>query len=403
MRGTEFLDKLELVEPAFVEEADAMPHKKKQNRMKWGAAAACLALLVCAGAVFFLPKAPKNPSGLPMLSVSESTASMGYEGYMAYDALELVNANPWKEDMALSTLPVYQNPLTYDENNIAAGADFGQMKSFLLEVAQRLGLDPHTLSITDDVPDEETKKLVTEKLQTGGDTVPEGYFDPTKLIAQEDGIEIQVDQSLTATVSFEPARSLPEEYHFTHFASLDEATAVAEYLKTQYSSFLGMEHPQVNIHGGDYNIYAQQMYAIEFFDGSGNETEQIIHYNFNRAAFYCDDDGKLFLARLFRPDLSIKVGDYPIISVDQARELLAGGSCLTTVPYEMPGLEYVKKVELVYRTGTHEQYYMPYYRFYVELPKEERENGLKTYGAYYVPAVEEAYISNMPTWDGSFQ
>ena len=45
---------------------------------------------------------------------------------------------------------------------------------------------------------------------------------------------------------------------------------------------------------------------------------------------------------------------------------------------------------------------MPYYRFYVELPDMERENGLKTYGAYYVPAVKGEYISNMPVWEGTF-
>lgn len=44
---------------------------------------------------------------------------------------------------------------------------------------------------------------------------------------------------------------------------------------------------------------------------------------------------------------------------------------------------------------------MPYYCFYVELPEEERD-GLKTYGAYYVPAVEKEYLTNMPLWDGSF-
>lgn len=43
-------------------------------------------------------------------------------------------------------------------------------------------------------------------------------------------------------------------------------------------------------------------------------------------------------------------------------------------------------MELIYRTGEHEECFMPYYRFYVELPEDERENGLKTYGAYYVPA-----------------
>ena len=285
MRGTEFLDKMELVDPMYIEAADAMPLQQKHVRARWGAAAACLALLVLAGAAFLLTKISQTPSDLPMLSISKNTASMGYEGYMAYDASELVNANPWNENMALTTLPVYQNPLTYDGNHIASGADFEQMEAFLLEVAQRLGLDPNTLTITDDVPDEETKKQITEKLELGGGTVPDGYFAPTKLIVQANGIEIQVDQTLTATVSFDPAIALPEEYHFTHFASLDEITAVAKYLQTQYSAFIGIKNPRLNIHGGDYDIYARQKYSIEFFDPEGTDTQQIINYNFNRTAF----------------------------------------------------------------------------------------------------------------------
>ena len=163
-----------------------------------------------------------------------------------------------------------------------------------------------------------------------------------------------------------------------------------------------MDNPQVNIHGGDYNIYSQQSFSIEFFDAADHDIEQIINYNFNRVAFYCDDNGKLFLARVFQPDLSKKMGDYPIISSGKAKELLLNGNYLSTVPYEFPSAEFIKKVELIYRTGGYEAYYMPYYRFYVELPEAEHENGLKDYGAFYVPAVEGTYISNMPTWDGSF-
>lgn len=402
MRGTEFLDKMELVDPAYVEGADLKPKNRKRTWVKWGTAAACFALLISAGAGLLLPRTSEDSSGLPMLSVSEDTAAMGYEGYMAHDISELVNANPWNEDLSLSTLPVYQNTLSYNSDNIASGADFGQMQEFLLDVAERLGLNPNTLAITDDVPDEETKEKITEKLKMGGGTVPEGYFNPTKLTAQAEGLELTVDQTMTATVSFDPAVSLPTEYNFTHFSSYQEMAAAAEYLKAQYKDLIGMENPQVNISGGDYNIYNQQMYSIEFFDGNGNEAEQIVNYNFNRVAFYCDDEGKLFLARIYRPDLSQKVGDYPLITLEEAKALLAEGSCLTTVPYEMPGLEYVKKAELIYRTGTHEAYYMPYYRFYVELPEEKRDHNLKDYGAYYVPAVDTAYISNMPARDGSF-
>ncbi|HIZ55289.1 MAG TPA: hypothetical protein H9671_03675 [Firmicutes bacterium] len=402
MRGNEFLDKMELIDPAYVEAADAKPNRKKYSWIKWGAVAACFAVMVLAGTRLLLQDESGLNSDLPMLSISENTSAMGYEGYMAYDISELVNANPWNEDSKISTLPVYQNSLTYDANFIASGADFDKMQAFILDVAGRLGLDTNSLLITDNAPDRESQQKIIEKFQSVGCPVPDGYFAPTKLIIEADGVEIEVDQTMTAKVSFDPPISLPEKYNFTHHAAYDDKVAVADYLKSEYCELIGLDDPQVNIYGGDYNIYNQQSYSIEFFDAGESDVEQIINYNFNRVAFYCDDNGELFIARIYQPNLSKKLGDYPIISSEQAKELLLNGNYITTVPYAISGAEFIKKVELIYRTGKYEEYYMPYYCFYVELPEEERENGLKTYGAYYVPAVESSYISNMPTWDGSF-
>jgi hypothetical protein len=431
------------VNEQYVKQAhEVAPKAAKPAWVKWSAIAACLAVMAYAGVRFFLQKAPEETpespvlqeqgadsdstgnasespalpengngtdsaseaSDLPMLTVGDNTSSsMGFEGYLAYNSSELVNANPWNESLALSTLPVYRNLLTYDESSIASGADWGKMRSLLLEVAERLGLDTDSVTVTDNTPDEELKQQIIEKFEAVGDTVPDGYFDPTELIVEADGLRITVDQSMTVAVSFQPAIALPEAYHFTADASsYEEMEAVAEYLKTEYRDFIGMENPQVNIYGGDYTYDGQQMYRIEFFDASGTDAEQIVQYNFDRVAFYCNDEGELFLARVYQPDLSEKVGDYPIITSEQALELLVNGTYLTTVPYEMPGAEYVKKVELVYRTGQQETYYMPYYRFYVELPEAEQENGLKTYGAYYVPAVSAAYLSDFPTSGTNF-
>ena len=110
----------------------------------------------------------------------------------------------------------------------------------------------------------------------------------------------------------------------------------------------------------------------------------------------------MFIARIYQTDLSKKLGDYPIISAKQAKALLLNGNYITTVPYEVADAKYIKKVELIYRASNYDEVFMPYYRFYVELPEEKRDNGLNTYGAYYVPAVESSYISNIPKWDGSF-
>ena len=46
MRGIEFLDKMELIDPAYVEAAEAEPKKKKNVWVKWGAIAACLCFVI---------------------------------------------------------------------------------------------------------------------------------------------------------------------------------------------------------------------------------------------------------------------------------------------------------------------------------------------------------------------
>ena len=82
--------------------------------------------------------------------------------------------------------------------------------------------------------------------------------------------------------------------------------------------------------------------------------------------------------------------------------MLFDGGYITKVPYTLTKEDTVAKVELVYRNGCNEKYFMPYYKFYVEVKSEVDKNGLKDFGVYYVPAVESQYITNMPVWDGSF-
>lgn len=53
MRGNELLDKMALIDPAYVAAADTEPGKKKNVWRKWGAMAACLCLIV--GAIAMIP------------------------------------------------------------------------------------------------------------------------------------------------------------------------------------------------------------------------------------------------------------------------------------------------------------------------------------------------------------
>lgn len=311
--------------------------------------------------------------GLPMLTIELGETGMGFEGYMAYDISELVSGNPWTEEAGLTTLPVYENPLELDEYGQPVG-DRAAMEAALLEVAGRLGLEGVEIEETD----------------WGALTI------------QGDGLTLDVTVTLPVTLEFEPPRTLPEGYHFGHHAPYDAMEAAGKYLMETYDTLLDMEKPVFSLWGGDYNIYREQGYQIEVYEGAGDLTEQLVGYHFRRVAFYPDEEGRLWMIRFYQADLSQKLGDYPIITVEEAKALLGEGHYITSVPCELPGLEYVEKVELVYRNGTLEGCWMPYYRFYVRLPEMAEEDGLQTFGAYYVPAVEGRFLTNLPVWDGSF-
>jgi len=357
---------------------------KKRGRtgwLRWAAAAACVAVAVFGGVKWVSRPAPGGeasspPAGgeLPMLTITEDSAGYGFEGYMAYDASELVNNDPWEGEAAPETLPVFQNTCQADPAGMAL-SDPAALEARAKEIARRLGLS--------------------------GLTITESSED--RVVGEAEGVTIRAYGNQRDQVEFDPARPLPQELNFTDYdSSCADIEAVGEYLKGEYAALLDMSEPVVNVTGGDYNIYGQQSYGLCFYDGAGSAAEQMAARDLKSIEFCNDDEGELWLLWLDCYDLSRKAGDYPVITAEEAEELLVQGHYATSAPYALPGREYIAKVELMYRSSPWEQYFIPYYRFYVELPEMRMENGLNNYGAYYVPAVEGKYLTNMPTYDGRF-
>ncbi len=377
MRGKDISDALGLLPDAVIQETDAVRKREKgvRDKTRWMAAAACLALAIGLGASCwqFLGR---GSGELPMLTVGRewNTGGMGmFACFEAYDFSEIVDGDPWNEEMEISKLPVFKTPL--DSLEEYPRGDFARMEEVLRDVADRLGLDGETLEVKKDI---------------GTCSTP--------LVAQQGGVNIEVSQDLCVVIHFEPAVEIPEKYSFGYNSSYEELEEVAKYLIKEYNALMGMEEPKASIEGGDYDIFGKQHYILQFYDGSGDDIQQMISYNFNRVEF-ASHKNKLWLIRIEHPDLSKLVGNYPIISAKEAKERLLNGDYLSSVPYEAAGREYVKGVKLgyLYKPDIWEEcgipYYLPYYTFYVELPEEEGEDGRKAYGIYYVPAVEGKYLS----------
>ena len=340
--------------------AAAAECKKKKNNtaLKWIAIAASFSLVVTA----VISMIPSDNSKLPKISITdfnEMSDGFGSEILMAYQISDLTNNNPWTKDSELSTLPVYKNLYTYDENGDIIGD-----------------------------ADKYTDKLLDDVLRKAGD------LSGSKVEKSLDGMGIVIE--------FDPEIKLDRKYNFSFNSTLEELTRVGDYFKKKYKKIIDMNNSTLNIYEGDYSIYGKQLFNIFIYDNSGSLTDRIINYHFNQVYFFPSDSGGLSTIRIQKTDLSHKVGDYPIMDYQEAERMLFDGGYITTVPYTLTKEDTVAKVELVYRNGCNEKYFMPYYKFYVEVKSEADKNGLKDFGIYYVPAVESQYITNMPVWDGSF-
>lgn len=367
------------VDEAFIEAA-APRRSAKRRWFRW-AAAACVCLI--AGLALF-----SQADRLPRIALPEySGEGMGFEGLLYYDASELENGNPWSVENTPDALPVYKNG-SYDSAGAPRGLDRSEMQSRLERAAKVVGLSPEN-------PEEMLSGLA-------GDDTPVG------LRVTSDGLSLEVLADGTVTLYFPDGLPLPESYHFTHSESTaQEAEAALQYLAETYAGFLQFKEPKLVL-GGDRSIDGAMIRSYTVYDAAGDVRDDILNYTFRYAEFAPNDDGQLLLIRL-RDGLCCaeKLGEYPLISLQEAERLLLEGRYQTSVPAPVSGSENIAKAELVYRSGPLEETLLPYYRFYVQLSDSDgwravQENGLKVFGAYYVPAIPERYLTGLPLYDGHF-
>ncbi len=389
MKNEKILHVIGQVKDEYIEEA-ALKEKVSQKRiwLKWSLLAACLLLMFSAG-VRFLPtmlselKISMEARNLPKLTISAESGGMGFEACLAYDISELANGNPWTVNSKLNTMPVYQNIPYYSSGIASAGIGKEHMLELTEQAANALGM-----KITD------IKYDVNEKPGYKSEASLDDHDVIWSVIAETATAKIAVTKSAMVTINFIEGLALPAEYYFKNEdISDEEAKSITDYLLERYAAFVSFDQPQKALFA-DYTFDGSRNRSYYAYDSAGSLTEQILNFNFNKVQFAPDDNGNLRLIRKSNQlTLAEKIGDYPIITAEEAAELLLNGNYFTSVPEKMPGEEYIVKTELVYRTANTNETFFPYYRFWVELIDLQRENGLKTYGAYYVPAVEQKYLN----------
>ncbi|MBE6616897.1 MAG: hypothetical protein E7627_02975 [Ruminococcaceae bacterium] len=355
----------------------------------WVACAACFSIAVICLTLF----RPQSPGEIidPTPTISESLQKinlpsefnvngMGYEGYSAYDISEITGSSPLAPENVPETMPAFKNK-SYNPYMTAYGLTERELLAVVYDV-----LDFFDIKIYDNDFTGIKKHLFTD---SNGD--PRGFLIPDDTVTRIELTvkfgKIEVTANGTVTIWFDKAPIIPEEYDIN---VNPEETLL--YCAEMFAGLLRYEKPVVL---GDKTVY----------DGAGDPTEQLINKTYEYANFYFDSDGNLSTVRIFN-DLLVaeKLGDYPTITREEAQALLLEGIYYSNyIETEFPGEEYIAHVTVAYRGSNLDKTWLPYYKFYVELPDKVRDDGKKTYATYYVPAIDQEYLESYPTADIKFE
>jgi len=217
--------------------------------------------------------------------------------------------------------------------------------------------------------------------------------------------------SLTAHLGpiFEERIDLPQGASLAGNATAAEAQAAIESLAAQLADVMPMQSPTVTNAQGLLDVGGPMTYHRQrFFDAGGSAEDAILSFNFKWVEVLTFDpyhpewiEIAMFPHEHFE---SLQLGHYPIITAEEAREMLLEGYFVSDIPDSMwPGQERALEasVELVYYSPIFSdvEVIMPFYRFLVEVEIpgtwEDIPEGYRAFIRYYVPAVHRDYLEPM--------
>lgn len=427
--GKKLLDKMSDIDPKLIADADKKPFKKRglfiglASGMATAAAAAVIAVaavnapvqdppVVDSGGQSSVsstnstasassgtssaqePPAVKDPpvldfskyKGLPKITDGDyGTNAMGgaKEAYLNYSELE--TGSPWK-GAELETMPVYMSSSTC--------VDLDKMYEYIKNAAAALGIPESELEFTDTYPDMgwkdyhrklmEDAGLTEDEIQKEFDRMSRQVVGMTVVTAKTGDIEFELDSSFSLSITFGGPVELPEGYNFTDDASAEEKAGVLSYLADKYKDISGYSKPVPG--------YTWEYINFTVYDSDCELERQIVNYWTEYAEFHdsSDEPGKLSKLRIHSLAGCEKLGDYPILTPDQAVQILRSNKY--SDKDRMPADAKILKTDIVYNNHAGSTAVMPYYKFYVETGKETYFGKEVTCDVYTIAAVPEEFI-----------
>ncbi len=329
--------------------------------------------LLLAGAAVLMATL-KRPKPLDIRVVGPSPIP-GSSYYDTEDPNDLESGNPWKPGAFLTHLPIFYQKYLEQEPAPEQQLDCAQKFGALFGVGE---ITQH--------------ERVNQYFDFSGGQIE---------VENEGLLEIQFD-----SIPFPEPDWFPEN---TADAEYEQALKMLDVFLNRYAKILGIEKPVSCTLYDSAHLY--RLY-VEAYEGKGTLAEQFVAYHFNKVYFFYS--GKSLSISRQTSDGLEKVGDYPIISLQKAQQMLEEG-LYTSNPYGtetafVSTLEQIVKTDLIYFTNYY-NFTVPFYRFFVPMPYSVVGDfhlinfpcDKTVLQCYYVPAIPLEYVKDPSVFGMQFR
>lgn len=319
----------------------------------------------------------QNKEELQILNLNEDEfflGGMGFEGYELYEASELIHNNPYDVEKGTKTLPVFQN--------LNISGRFGMDEIARYTRKEEIEILEYYASVMN------IKEYQIDELEGG--TVLIGDFCNLH-INSKDGIKIEISEKAI-------------DDNMLIYTENDTKKDVEKRIKIlieqpKIKGLFDFQEAIIDVKKG-YNLSeVDQSYRpswdIKVSDGKGSQTNKLVNNQLNAISIWASEDGYLSTIAIEFKNTKQKIGNYPIISLDEAKKQLIEGHYITC-SWSLGDIEQISYIEMVYFEKKNLDFFIPFYKFYMPLKNQDmiikHDDKLITYVAYYVPAIHSDYL-----------
>lgn len=331
---------------------------------------------------------PSSDPELPKLTIVKDNGRNQGTG-LGYKKEAINERNPWSEEFVMDTFPVYKN--------FSVNLNVDEMIAKGKETADTIGIPEANWVIHPEgteIGEIIAKKNEKDEDNTADNSNSDGQrsydiiiMNQTLVVLICDDLWIYVDETGSISMRFKPAFELPDEYKgYLKNTTNEKLDKVAEYLSNKFN-LSDIKSPASRA-----IISNDRVVNLSIYNKEADYATRMLEFYFPHIDYDFDSELNLIGIYLYDYKLNEKIGDYPMITVQEAKKLLLENKYISAYK-DMPKEERIYKVQLELRTM--DDILIPYYVFYIEAPSLEKENQ-QIYGTYYVPAIKSKYFTNFP-------